>query len=296
MTEELTFESATIRRAPGFATDGFEVEDLSSDVNIIHGPNGAGKSTLARTMQSLLWPENAPDNTSAVGQFSTDDQWRAMLEQQRAEYQRDGAEANGPNLPSSEQVTRYHLALHDLLQHETRDASFAKQIERESRGGYDLDAAYEQLGFDDSPKTKGITEYKEVEKTTKKWRDTRKELEELKQEEARLPQLKSELEEAEAAEDRVDLLKLAIQYQQAQTALSEAEAELEEFPDVLEKVTGEEVEKVSKYTRDIEQAREDKEAAEAELEEAKRELEQVDLPEDGLSEGFISRSKTRETS
>lgn len=295
--DQLTIESIDIERAPGFESGGFELSACSPGVTIVHGPNGSGKTTTARSIQALLWPNTADDRHNVVGQFSIgEDSWRVDLVGDHATYQQNGSEANGPNLPSPEARSRYHFPLHDLLQEETRNESFARRIQRESRGGYDLDAASDELGFDDEPSTRGISEFKAVNNTQEQLQEARHELQKLDRDQNRLPPLKRQLEEAEAARSRVGLLEQAIDFRNALSELEEAEATLESYPDILAEIEGDEAERVRDITGRIDDLRAEIETAESAKADAEETLEAIDLPEGGVTEGTIGELKDRRDS
>lgn len=287
-TDPLTIRGVNIIRTPGFDSESFTVDDLSEGINIIHGPNAAGKTTVAKSIEWLFWPDTCNGHTRLVGQLSRNgEDWRIELDNGRVQYQCDGQDVNGPTLPPSDQRDRYRLWLHDLLQHETRNESFAKTIARESAGGYDLAAARETLDYHDSPSTRGKNVVQDAEDAVDAWRDARREQEELQQEETRLSRLRNELEEARAAKDRVKLLEQAISYAEARDELTAAQANLEEFPDVLAEVDGDEVSKVQDLKFGIEEWEEKKREAQTTKDEAENQLIEADLPDDGIPIGFL---------
>lgn len=295
--EKLAIDAVNIRRAPGFPTGGPEVEDLAPGVNIIHGPNACGKTTLARSIQSMLWPEVTDDRMSVIGRFSIENaDWRVDLASQRARYQKNGAETSGPNLPSREQRHRYDLSLHDLLQDDTRNESFAQRIQQESIGGYDLDAAYDELGFDDSPSTRRIAEHSKAEAARATWQEATRKARELEQEEQRLPELEAALADAKAAQERVDLYERAIDFRGAQEEYAEATAKLDGFPEILSELSGGEADEVRDLGERIDTEREELETARETLDEATAALEEVGLPEAGVPDGFLAEMKSRRDS
>lgn len=287
-------DTVNIQRAPGFEAGGFTVAGFASGVTIVHGPNGSGKTTIAHSIQSLLWPETADDRTVLDGQFSVDDDdWRIDLAAQRASYQQNGAEVNGPSLPAAEHADRYRLSLHELIQRDTRNEAFAKRIQQESIGGYDLDAAYSALEFDDTPNTRGISEHDAAVSARDAWQKARTDVQELEEEQARIPHLEAERDEAQAAQERVDLLAQAITCVERDAELDEAREALASYPDVLEDIDGPEAERVTEFTERIEQAREKLEAAQEQQSNAVAAIEAADLPDGGLSDGEFTTLRDR---
>jgi uncharacterized protein YhaN len=295
MTKDpVTIEELDIVRAPGFTSEGFSVDGVSDGINIVHGPNAAGKTTIARCIEWLFWPDSADTHATVNGNLSLNGEaWRVELHNGHPSYQQDGQDANGPNLPPTDHRDRYRLSLHDLLQQETQNETFAETIERESAGGYDLSAARYTLGYDDSPSTRGKSVVHEAEQAVEELRDAQSAARELEQEQNRLSTLRDELQEASQAQQQVELLNQAIDYAQARDDLKAAEAELDTFPDVLEDVDGDEADEAAQIEEEIEEWREKREAANDRKNDAKADLDEADLPDEGLSAGFIDRLKER---
>ncbi|QSG16329.1 AAA family ATPase [Halapricum desulfuricans] len=290
--DPICFEEVQIVQAPGFETGGFSVDDLCSGINVIHGPNAAGKTTLAESLEWLCWPETADERTSLVGQLSLNgESWRVEVDNGRANYQRDGQAANGPNLPPADQRDRYRLSLHDLLQRDNNNESFAKIIERESAGGYDLSAAYDELGYSDSPSRANRNVVQNAKGAIRELREARNDVSELRQEQNELSRLRSKLEAARHAQERAELLKQAIDYAQARNELAQAESRLDEFPDILDQVDDDEIERVRSIEADLDEWTKKKDDAEKTKTDAQERLAETDLPEDGLPTGRIDHLK-----
>jgi uncharacterized protein YhaN len=292
--DPVTIEELDIVRAPGFESDGFTLNGFSLGVNLIHGPNAAGKTTTANAIERVLWPDAADNGERLIGQVSLDgDQWRVEVTNGRGEYQRNGQEATAPNLPSVDQRDRYRLSLHDLLQQETQNESFAETIERESAGGYDLSAAYDELGYKDDTITRRKGVYQNAKDAVETSREERREAEGLEEERSRLTKLRNDLEGAKQARSEKEALEQAITYREAKSEFDNAKSELDEFPDILAQVDGDEFQRVEELDSDIEEWEEDKKAAERKKREAKEVLEEAALPDDGVSDGTIERLKKR---
>lgn len=300
MTSEadpVTIEELDIVRVPGFETGGFDVEDFSPGINLVYGPNGAGKTTTADSIVRVLWPDAASGEEQLVGRLSLNgDQWRVDVLNGHAEYQRDGQEATAPNLPSADQRDRYRLSLHDLLQQETRNESFAETIKRESAGGYDLSAAHDELDYKDSPITRRKGVYQNAKKAVDTWRDERGDAKGLEEERSRLTKLRDELEKASKARNEKKVLDQAITYRKAKSKYEDAKEELDEFPDVLERVDGDEIQRVEELDADIKEWENQKKEAVEKKQDAKEDLEETALPNDGISEGVIARLRKRRDS
>ncbi|MFP8954918.1 AAA family ATPase [Natrialbaceae archaeon A-arb3/5] len=293
-TEPLTLDGVDLVRAPGFESEGVTVEDVSPGINVVHGPNAAGKTTMAEAIQWLLWPEASADRATVLGSFSLNGtDWHIELDGGRVSYQRNGQDTNGPPLPAADHRDRYRLSLHDLLQQDTRNESFAETIERESAGGYDLAAVHDELGYDDTPNTRRKSEVKEAENAVKQWREAQSDVTGLQRERDRLSTLQDDLEEARDATARVDLLDQAIEYVEARDELQATRAERAEFPDVLEHVDGDELKTVDGLEDEIQEWAEKRNAAETERRDARQQLADVELPNEGVPTGRIDQLKKR---
>lgn len=292
--DPVTIEELDIVRAPGFETGGFEVDECCPGINLVHGPNGAGKTTTADSIIRVLWPDAESNGERLVGRLSLNgEQWRVDVTNGRAEYQRDGQEATAPNLPPVDQRDRYRLSLHDLLQQETRNESFAETIERESAGGYDLAAAHDELGYEDSPITRRKGVYQDAKDAVETWREERDDAKGLEEERSRLTKLRNELEEAKQARAKKEILDQAITYREAKSDHETAKEELDDFPDTLEQVDGDELAQVDGFDEQIKEWEDEKQAAEDRKEEAEATLEEAALPDGGVADGVIARLKKR---
>jgi uncharacterized protein YhaN len=290
--DPICFEEIQIVQAPGFETGGFAVDDLCSGINVVHGPNAAGKTTLADSVEWLCWPETADDRVSLVGQLSLNGEvWRVEVDNGRTSYQRDGQETNGPNLPPPNQRDRYRLSLHDLLQRDNNNESFAEIIERESAGGYDLSAAYDELSYSDSPSRANKNVVHNAKGAIEKLREARREVDELRQKQNELSRLRNDLETVQEAQERAELLEQTIDYAQARNKLEQAQSRLEEFPDILEQVDGDEICHVQTLEEQINKWKKKKKRAQATEKDAKEQLDEADLPEEGLPTGRIDHLK-----
>jgi len=292
--DPVTIEELDIVRAPGFESDGFTLNGFSSGVNLIHGPNAAGKTTTANAIERVLWPDAADNGERLIGQISLDgDQWRVEVTNGRGEYQRNGQEATAPNLPSLGQRDRYRLSLHDLLQQETQNESFAETIERESAGGYDLSAAHNELGYKDDTITRRKGVYQDAKDAVETWRKERREAEGLEEERSRLTKLRNDLEAAKQARNEKEALEQAVTYREAKSNLDDAQSEFDNFPDILAQIDDDEFQRVEELDSDIEEWEKEKKTAERKKGEAEEALEKAALPDDGVSDGTIARFKKR---
>jgi uncharacterized protein YhaN len=283
----IAVNAVTIDRAPGFETAGFTVDEFSPGVNVVYGANAAGKTTLSEAIRWSLWPDEAPSSANVRTELTYDgDSRRIELNGGVAEHIRDGASADPISVPSLDGGRRYSLSLHDMLQEETDDGEFANVIQRESTGGFDIDAVRGEFGLAGgaSPATRGISETQAAEEAVERVEELRRDAPELEGERARLSRLEEELASAAAARERVDLLETAIEYRTAQDAYDQRVEELESFPDELELFDGDELEQLDTLEDQIEAQKREEQAAATRYREAAENLAATELPENGVSD------------
>ncbi len=295
MTDEsLTFQSLKIQRMHGFRPPhaGLHVDELSQGINVIHGPNASGKSTLARAVHHLIWPDDIDatdvDITGSFGMDSAD--WTIRIDAGHVTRRSDGADASNHALPPEDHSDRYHLYLHELLQ--TTNEDFARTILAEARGGYDVAKAARQSGFVDKDIRKGQTT-KRVKKKEKKVETAEAQKKELKKEEDQLAELRNELDDAREAESKVSLVKQAITYAKSRNELSEAKRQLDDFPEVMEEVEGDESEDLKDLQNRISKAKQRKQDAQKEIRKTEAALQKNVIPEQGLPDGLLDEVSDR---
>ncbi|WP_246997943.1 AAA family ATPase [Halosolutus gelatinilyticus] len=286
----VTVDAVTLDRAPGFETAGFTLEEFSSGVNVVYGANAAGKSTLAEAIRWSLWPDEAPASATVRTDLTYDGESRRIeLHGGVSEDFRDGAPADAIPVPSLDGGRRYALSLHDMLQEETDDGEFASVIQRESTGGFNIDAVRDKFGLVNgaSPATRGISETKDAAAAVENVEKLRREAPDLAAERAELSKLKEELADADAARERVDLLETAVEYRKAQDAYDQKQKEVASFPNELAAFNGAELDEVDKLEEQVDtQMGEEREVA-TKYREAAEKLAATELPEDGVTDEVL---------
>ena len=195
---------------PGFPEGLNGYEKLAPGINVIAGPNASGKSSTARVIQQLIW-RNKTAGIHAEASFSVgSDPWEIRIDSNYVSLQHHGQDDELSGLPSSEGQGRYMLALHELVT-ENEDA-LAKQIVKESIGGYDLDEARMNLSYSAQMRNKGVKEFQDFEKADLHFRTVRQEHNSLKHDENRLASLIDEREKAENASQLKDLYEKVVDY------------------------------------------------------------------------------------
>lgn len=284
---QLHFTSAKIRRLLGFHDDGFDVPRLSPGVNIIYGPNAAGKTTFGLALRHLLWRDpDAIRHISIAGNIRVQGASLAIdIDHGQVSCQQEGRDVDPPQSTSLDTADRYVLALHDLLQDEQEGASgFAEQILRESAGGYDITAAAEKLEFSPSLRTRKSNRFKNSVNEARQEADRiRQEQRELETQAAQLGELRRKKQEAVVAQQQLAIISTAEKYQDASEKLREAALAVDAFPQQLERIDGQETERLSDLRQRTASLEREKQEVQDNLSDALRAIAAADLGPDSLS-------------
>jgi uncharacterized protein YhaN len=224
--------------------EGFTLPELSDGVTVVFGPNASGKSSTARAIETVLWPgREAQRGVAVVAEYRMDGSYfRVEVDAGHVAVQRDGAEARAPELPAPELRHRYRLSLHELIACDNAD--FAKEIARQSAGGYDLAAAADALQFRAQPsaarnESAAVGQAIEAEKAAQR---AQRDLEERARD---LDELRRRRDAARTARERQQLLVLAVKHCTAAADAERARNAVAAFPPELRGMTGTEHEQLS---------------------------------------------------
>ena len=216
---------------------GFQlhIRNLAPGLNIIWGPNGSGKTTVAHALQTVLlksYPFAKEANVAATLQIG-EDELRFSIDGPQRAYTRNGQHMALDSAPKLIRPDSYHFSLHDLLSAESRGRDFAEAILREGSGGFNLQEARTELGFEEKRSSR-------VGKVTKSFLQAQEDLRAVEQEQKNLVeqkkrsrQLDAQLDKAKKAAQDVDLFQKAIDWQANQRDLQVATDTLENFPEVI---------------------------------------------------------------
>ena len=295
MSEAIHFTGIEIRRMPGFPDGGLTVEGFSAGINVVYGPNASGKSTLARAMQRVL-RQQAPGRQT--------DSLKAALVFDSQSYDFDlhlgdricscgGTEIPVPMpLTTAEMGPWYVLALHELVR-QLEDPDIIRQIIRESAGGYDLEAAADDLEFGrERPRGANISQHKECEAASRATREAERRLEGIAEEERGLGELRSRREVAHQAGRDQRQIEEALEVQAARVTRDQAQLFLDSFPPVLERMSGDEGRHLGKCKEKIQSLNEKRAACLREEETAREILQKQALPASGVRNGMIETHRT----
>ena len=268
----LSVQRLQVRRTPGIP-DPFQLADLCPGINIVHGPNGSGKSSTLRAIEAILWRDRPVDSRLHLAADYTLDGVRYVVEVDsgRRNTQRDGVPHDEPAFPAPDLYHRYRLSLQDLLAAGDSGDEFAREIGRQSAGGYDIDAATRKLGFESSPSTPRAL-HAELRQARDVLAEAQQAQQRLHAEAAGLAQLEARAEEARAASARVRELECALRHARARDELHVARTARETFPPGLEKLRGDEAERASQLGEQVAVVESRERDAARELQAAEQEL------------------------
>lgn len=295
----LRYTHCTVNSAPGFEQSGFTLDELDARINIIYGPNAAGKTTTARAMQLLLWPHLGRPHRNRKSDYeervhvearlrADDTSWFAEYDRGRASYQASHQPSSETSLQAGNRGTaesgrpdaflapdaqpRYNLALHELIQADSDNRSFADLIRRESVGGFDLDAAAAATVEESDLKGKRIAEYKRFQEAKRRLGEARAHVDRLRSMERELEELRRTEEEQRRAARRQELYARLQSYKEHSRRITDLEEELAGYPSALEHFAEADAEQARDLEVRIAQYRSEIEAEENKLQDLESQL------------------------
>jgi DNA repair exonuclease SbcCD ATPase subunit len=232
----LRLTTLQLRRMPGIP-DGFVLPELSGGVTVVFGPNASGKSSTARAIEAALWPSRAARrDISVVAEYAMDgSRFRVEVDAGHVAVQRDGSDARAPELPAPELLHRYRLSLHELIASDNAD--FAREIARQSAGGYDLAAAAAALELRTQPSA-ARNESAAVAQAIEAERAAQRVQLDLEERARGLDELRERRDAAHAARDRQLLLAAAVKYSSVVAEAERARSTVAGFPPELSAMSG----------------------------------------------------------
>lgn len=283
--ERLAFSWLEIARAPGISP-GFTLDGLSPDINIVYGPNASGKSTTARAIQALIWPHPSSLRGHSLRAAFTlgGDAWEIAADAGRITRTRDGEPASPRALAPIDDRMRYTLGLHDLLASENQP--LAQAIMNESAGGFDLESVVEALGYDPAIPTRHEAA-RAVDAATARLRDARRATDEVAERVRHLEVLRNREREARAAVSETEALRKALALIRARAALDTARRELATFPSTLDRLEGDEPERVAELNARIDALNARQEELQRARDRAAAEADATSLADRDIGEGVL---------
>ncbi|HEX4069804.1 MAG TPA: hypothetical protein VHX68_01490 [Planctomycetaceae bacterium] len=242
----LYFTRIGIDRLDGLEPSGFAIENLEPGINVVYGPNASGKTSLSGAIRQLLAPQERSerfrravlravlglDGDTASVDFDMGD----------VRFQRGSGSQAVPTLVPEGIRDRYIFALHELLQGNASD--LAAELLKQSAGGFDLRGARDELGFRAQVSSRRIGEYQNLLDARKRVDEIRVKQESLVEQERRLTELESEYGRTREASDRYKQLEKAAAWLEARRAVDDRAAELAGFPAGMDKLCGDEMERL----------------------------------------------------
>jgi len=281
----------SIYKMPGFPRGLDNFDNLADNINIVAGPNASGKSSTARIIQQLIW-HNKTKGLHAEGSVVLDGEtWEIKIDSDNIRIQRDGKDDEFIGIPASEGYHRYMLALHELVKENEDD--LAREIIKQSIGGYDLDAAKQNLNYSPTIKNKAASQYKDFKESDKKYKEKRNEQKELKKQEENLTQLYDEKESAQHAFKLSQFYEKVADFLQVKQKFDQLSEKYDMFPNSLENITGEEYINIEDFEKQIEDADDIIEQAKKEIKNREKTLENLEIPVDGISDKILTELEER---
>ena len=274
----MKLESLHISRVPGI-DQPFTVDDLANGMNVIVGPNGIGKSSLCRAVRALLWADiESSRQTSASATFSKDgEQWRVARDGDRHQWEKNGAAVQPPLLPPSHLQNCFFLQLPDLLKlSDIAGYELAAQIRLQMAGGFDLDGVLKDFSLSS---TIGRKERKQLDDAESKIRDGVREQSQLVGQEASLSELQVNLNAARDAQHNLKSIEKALDLANFNAGLSDKNAEIENMPAVLDRLSGHELDQLRQQEEELENKRRELHRAESAREAAENMVKTTELSE-----------------
>ena len=243
-----------IRSLPGIEP-GFDFEPPGAGVNLVTGPNAVGKSSLVRALAYLLASERSdPPALSLEAEFEGEDaRWRVQRNGSQILWRRNGEVAPRPALPAADQIGRYRLSIENLLDDDdASDRELAGRLRRELHGNFDLGALRPEIGARFARRGANA-----LDDARRERRGVERDYAALGRQEAELPGLERRIAAARAAEERCSHLKRALQLMDAVEVRRRCEETLEAHPPEMERLRGDELERLERAEQQRQALRED---------------------------------------
>ncbi len=282
----MKLQRLVIRRLPGVAP-GFVLEPLAPGLSVVVGPNASGKSSLIRALHALLDPTVLPD--AALDLEAEFDTAAGRLQLQRfgsmQRWLRDGRPVEPPPLPDARFFDCYALRLENLLAVDAvAEAQIGERLARELAGGYDLGALLEQPPLR-LKQNHGRAEQQQLAAAQRELDRVRREHRELQRQEAELTVLQRERDDAAAAQRDIEAYERALEALAARRQQSAIADRVSAFPPGMERLRGDELERLDEVRSERAQGAVEREQAEGE-----RAAAEAALADSGLATAAIDEA------
>lgn len=252
---------------------GFEVAGFDPGVNVVIGPNASGKSSLLRAVRALLYrEEQAGAGAVLEGVFADGTgELRVRRVGDDIRWSREGREVPAPDLPPHRLLSCYTLGVEDLTTSGATDREIADELSRQLAGGYDLNALRTSAPLR-LKANHGQTESRRLRSSTEALASVERERRALHREQKGIGRWAEEVEAAEVARRDAAAHQRALELLTARAALRRQAALLEPFPEGMDRLNGDELERLSalegardRHAAELDGAREAQRAAGARL-------------------------------
>ena len=282
-----------IHALPGIEP-GFSFEPPDTGINIVTGPNAIGKSSLARALKYLLANHSSdPPALSLEAEFeSGDTRWQVSRNGNQIVWRRDGEVVSRPPLPGADQIGLFRLSVENLLDDsDANDKALAERLRRELHGNFDLGQPRIEI-------TQRFAQHeaKRLAGARNESRRVEGEYAALQRREAELPGLERQIEKAVAAKARCEHLEQALRLAGAIDTRKEREAALGRFPPDMDRLQGDELEKLEEREKKSGNLRTDLRDRERDREAAKGDLQRTGLAQStpATEDGQATRERLRQ--
>ncbi|MDQ2069014.1 ATP-binding protein [Natronospira bacteriovora] len=276
----MKLQSLKITRLPGIR-GSIHLPPLDPGLNLITGPNAVGKSSLIRALEYLVGEVRAGDPRELVleAEFDNDARWTVKRTASHVQWFRDGeAVEAGPPLPAREELHCYWLKVEDLLSDDARqDAALVAEIRTALAGGFDL-AALRHGEFEFGP-ARGRKEGRELQAARQHLNEVDAENQALQRDEQSLERLQREADDARQGARERDVLLDALELEKTLGERRSLEAALAGFPVGMEKLRGDEQERLAELGQHITALEDEQRSAGEQLAAAERRLDAAGLGE-----------------
>lgn len=268
--------SLRIQQLPGIDRD-FTLERLDPCINLVTGPNAIGKSSLIRALRYLVTePESGdPPALALEAELENGGHWSVSRTGRGYEWRRDGDTVERPPLPERDALHCYWLTMENLVQVGEDDEKLVEQLRQALAGGYDL-PALRGGDFEVRPRI-GNAESTRLRDAIREQRGVESAYRELRKREATLDDLQVRIDRASRAGTRAANLNEALDLFEILSERELIQAALEEFPPHMDKLRGNELERLEQLEQEHEQRQHEREDAERSRHNAEAALKETGL-------------------
>ena len=287
----MRLERIDLRRTPGIDAP-YALDQLAPGLNLVLGPNGIGKSSLARAIRATLWPKE-----HGVAELEASSWWRVGESELLAHHgvggshwQVDGQRTEAPSLPGAYLGHCLLLPLVELELAGAPEKEFVREIRRQLSGGYDLAPLREAFAL---RPMHGRVEERELRDARRRRVECERSAADLELKEARRAQLDVELQEAHDALHEQELVSAASELSSRREELRALESGLEQAAPALEKILGDEVDRLADLRRELAERTDEVEEAERRLQVARERVTSLGITGGPVESSTLDQQHTR---